>query len=47
MAMDHIALVTNEPKIAIFGHLIKRRIILALKEQARRWVEVDGKQERG
>jgi hypothetical protein len=49
MAMDHIAPATNEPgmECAIFGDLTKRRVMLALEEQAQRWVEVDGKHERG
>ncbi|KAJ6038042.1 hypothetical protein N7499_003393 [Penicillium canescens] len=49
MAIDHICPATNEPETecAIFGDLRKRRVVVALKDQARRWVEVDGKQERG
>lgn len=47
--MDPIAPATNKPGLeyAIFGDLTKRRVMVVLEKEALRWVEVDGKQERG
>lgn len=44
-----IAPATNGPgmECAIFGDLTIRRVMVALKELGRRWVEVDGKHEQG